>query len=83
VSIPGREFITQVELITVKAVGQIVGRSIVQNQLKKLRKDSDTLSRDDYTVVSGQIVDALALFVNKQEVEAAKSQLEQLVSRSC
>jgi len=80
---PGREFISQLELIMTKTVGQIVGRSIVQNQLKKLRKDGDTLSADDYPLVSQQVLGALALFVTHQQVQAAKSQLELLAKHYC
>lgn len=80
---PGREFISQVELIMTKTVGQIVGRSIVQNQLKKLRKDSDTLCVDDYAQVSEQVLGALSLFVTQQQVQAAKSQLELLAKHYC
>jgi hypothetical protein len=80
---PGTQFISQVELVIEKTVGRIVGRSIVQNQLKKLQKPSDALSPADCSLVSTHVVTALSLFVTKQEMEAAKLQLDTLVKHLC
>lgn len=78
-STPAQAFIAQVEALMTKTVGQIVGRSLVSNQLKKLQKDAGSLTAADCNAVSQNIVTALALFAGAREVELAKVQLSQLV----
>lgn len=80
---PGSQFISQIELVMVRTVGQIVGKSLVQNQLKKLQKERDALSAEDCVIVGKNVVNALSLFVTKQEAETAKAAVDKLVSTYC
>ncbi len=74
----GREFVVQAELVIRKLVGQLVAASILKNQLTKLRKDIDAISADDCNTLIQNIINALSLFVTKEEAYAAHSELNRL-----
>ena len=62
-----------------KAIGRIVGQSILKNQLTKLNKDSDALSADDCGILIRNIINAVSLFVTKEEVETVHSELYRIL----
>lgn len=77
---PESTFITQVEAHLGKMVGNIVSRSLVNNQLTKLRKHREALSPDDCKIVVQNVITSVALFVTNHEAEIAKTELNHLLN---
>ena len=75
----GSDFVTILETAMGKSVGRIVGQTILNNQLKKLKKDRNTLSADDCKVLTGNIASAISLFVTKEEVGIVQFELQRLL----
>jgi hypothetical protein len=67
-----------VEGLMEKTIGRLVGQSILKNQLRKINKERDALSADDCNTLVQHIVNALSVFITKQEVDDASYQLQRL-----
>jgi hypothetical protein len=74
----GKEFITELEATIAKAVGRLVGHSVVNNHFTKLKKDRDALSSNDCKVLTENVINAVSLFVTKEEAGIVQVELDRL-----
>jgi hypothetical protein len=75
----GSEFFDILDTTLGKSVGRIVGQSILNNQLKKMKKDKTMLSAGDCKVLTENVGSAVALFGTKEEVGIIQSELSRLL----
>jgi hypothetical protein len=73
------DFIRQVEAVLHRKIGVIIADSILKNNLSKLNKSGDSLTKDDCKLLSNNIAASVALFVTKDETRQIKTELEGLL----
>jgi hypothetical protein len=75
------EFLSQMDAALGKAVGQLVGKSIVQRQLQRLNKERSALTAAECKALVQNVINSVSLFVTDREIGTIRTELEGLFAR--
>ncbi len=78
----GPDFVMQLEVVMGKLVGQIIGSTIVRDQLSKFNKDQAALTAEDCKTLTRNVQKAVSLFVTKKDNERVQRELNKLLRES-
>ncbi len=76
----GAEFVSQIDLILRKSIGQIVGESVLKYNLLKFNKDTSALTAEDCKTLVQNIKRGVSLFITKDEARKLEAELDKLFS---
>ncbi len=74
------EFVSQVDQVLRKCIGQIVGESVLKYNLLKFNKNTSSLSAEDCKILLQNIKRGVSLFITKDEAKKLETELEKLFS---
>lgn len=79
----GLDFVAQLEAVMGQFIGQIACRSIIKNQLTKLNKDKADLTANDCKALNQNILNAVSVFVTKEEAGRLLAEMDKLYATYC
>jgi hypothetical protein len=74
----GEEFVQKVEAVLKARIGSIIGRSILESNLARLKKDAESLTAEDCRALIDNIVKSATIFTTPDELKPVQSDLTNL-----
>ena len=74
------EFLKKVEAVLQMRIGKIVANSVLKNNLAKMNKPVESLSRNDMETLIENITKGLQLFESKDESKLVNKELKDLLA---